>query len=169
MLNNQEWGRLLDFFPEGPEKDLFLYSACKILYIELNLALEGKPKNKFVVLVDEEDPPLFFLINTKKRGIFNDNDIPLYKKDYPSVFTNEVSYLHYLSVADDFINGLPPTKEELLTILRNDFNCLKGALRIEDAQAILDGIKDHPNNLNLNAYQEERVIKSLTEYTRQNK
>ena len=167
MLDNSGWGSLiLDIFPEGPEKDSFLYSTCKILHIELSLTFEGEPKKKFLVLIDAEEPPLFFLINTVKRGIFNNKDIPLYRSDYPAIFTNEVSYLHYLSVADDFnfINNLPPTKEELMAILRKDPTCLKGVLRIEDAQAVLDGIEDHPRDLNLNEEQERRIMKAFTEY-----
>ena len=115
------FGSLLSRLPDGAVKDAYLYSTCRILYIELSLSFEAKPKKKFLVLVDSEEPPLFFLINTEKRGIFNNKDIPLFKKDYPQVFTNEVSYLHYLSVANDFdFAELPPTKEDLLTILRNE-------------------------------------------------
>ena len=168
MLDVSVFGSLLSRLPNGAVKDAYLYSTCKILYIELNLAFEGKPKKKFLVLADSEEPPLFFLINTERRGKFNDKDIPLFKKDYPEVFTNEVSYLHYLSVANDFdfVAGLPPTKEELLTVLRKEPTRLKGKLRIEDAKAILEGIGNHPPDLALSVEQEERIVKALLEYVK---
>jgi hypothetical protein len=171
MLRTFGFPNLIEMFPDGPEKEAYLYSSCKILYVELNLSFEGKPKKKFLVLIDAQEPPLFFLINSQKRGMFNQHDIPLYKADYPGVFTHEVSYLHYLSVANnfDFADSVLPTKEELLSELRQNTSCVKGLLRVEDAKAVLEGIDEHRLELDLNVEQEERIVQALGEYIKTKK
>jgi hypothetical protein len=166
VLGNSAFAGLFDAFPDGPEKDAYLYASCKILYVDLNLAFERKPKKKFLVLIDAKEPPLFFLINSERRGKFNPWDIPLYKSDYPGVFTNDVSYLHYLSVANDFdfADNTPLTKDDLLRVLKQDRSCVKGFLRVEDAKAVLEGIDEHSADLDLNVIQKERIVEAFSEY-----
>ncbi len=61
------FGNLGSAFPPELREALY-YGADRILYVALELEFEPR-KNKFLVLLDDKEPPLFFLINSESRGL----------------------------------------------------------------------------------------------------
>jgi hypothetical protein len=152
---------LFSLFPDSPEKQAYLYSPCKILYVTLSLSFETK--NKYIVLIDELDPPIFFLINSKKYGIFNKCCLEMRKERY-DFLTNDVSYLNYMKIATtiDFIDGRYPTRQSLIDALNDNPSRVKGVLRIDDAEEILDGIKSKATDIE--GRDKKRIITSFEKY-----
>ena len=73
------------------------YSAASILFIEIPLEFPSNglsKKRKFLVLADDKEPPLYFLINSASRRFGEAHQLKLYGKDY-DFLTNEISYLDY--------------------------------------------------------------------------
>lgn len=159
-----DFSSLLAAMPDCPEKSAFQYSPCKILCVTLSFKKPERRKNKFVVLMDEKEPPLFFIINTKEYG---DCCLGLRKEDY-SFLDNPVSWLNYsqVSTSIDFVDGLP-TKASLLEQLDNDPGRIKGLLRIEDARAILEGIQKKKTNIERK--DKNRIIPALENYIQADK
>ena len=73
------------------------YSTGSILYLETRFS-NGIVKNKYLVLIDDEEPPLFFFINTKPdRRKWNECIIELSPERY--TFLDHASYLDYFTEA----------------------------------------------------------------------
>jgi hypothetical protein len=156
---------LLRTLPDGPEKEAYLYSTCKILYVELELFTKGKA-NKYLVLLDEKEPPLFFLINSERYGLNNQCFLPLKKEDYPFL-RKEISYLNYMKVVEsfDFVSeDKYPTKQQLLDILSQAPERVKGVLNIKDAEELLEGIQNYSTDLE--QQHKDRIIPALKSYTK---
>ncbi len=119
------------------------YKAGHILRIPILLETQGGKRNKFLVLLDDKEPPLFFLINSKSRGISQAHEIKLYPEDYPFL-TKEISYLYYDTTYDTFdaVNYPAPTKREIIELIKQDRNCHKGVLTKKDAQELLDAVRN---------------------------
>lgn len=119
------------------------YKAGHILRIPILFETQNGERNKFLVLLDDKEPPLFFLINSKSRGIKQAHEIKLYPKDYPFL-TKEVSYLYYDTTYDTFdaVNFPIPTKREIIEQIKNNKDCHKGVLTKKDAQELLDAVRD---------------------------
>lgn len=124
------------------------YKAGHILRIPILLETQGGKRNKFLVLLDDEEPPLFFLINSKSIGINQAHEIKLYPKDYPFL-TKEVSYLYYDTTYDTFdaVKYPAPTKREIIELIKKDKNCHKGVLTRKDAQELLDAVRNEVTDI----------------------
>ncbi len=158
---NARFPSLFDAMPDCPEKRACLYSQGKIICV--TLSLDNVTKDKYVVLIDEDDPPLFFIINSKKYGIFNTCCLELSNSNYP-FFRNDVSYLNYMKVATtiDFVNGKYPTKKQLIDELLLEPSRVKGPLRVEDAEIILCDIKNLTTDIE--PKDKKRIISGLENY-----
>lgn len=152
---------LFDVFPEGEEEVAYQYSSGRILLVTLSLF--QRTKDKYVVIIDEQEPPLFFIISSVAYGAFNDRCLELRKTDYP-FFTNDISYLNYKKVAStyDFIDERIPTKAQLIEQLRQDPSRIKGYLRKEDARTILIEIQDRPTDIERR--DKRRIIKAFGDH-----
>ena len=140
-MNGSPFGKLSMVF-SAELRDALYYGAGRILYITLELEFEPR-KNKFLVLLDDKEPPLFFLINSESRGLNQKHEIEMRRKDY-KFLNNEVSYLNYDQTFETFdkVNHPMPTKKELLDILSREPDRYKGKLRKEDAEALLYGVEN---------------------------
>lgn len=140
-MNNSPFGKLSAAFPEELREALY-YGAGRILYITLELDFEPK-KNKFLVLLDDKEPPLFFLINSESRGLNQKHEIEMRRTDY-KFLTKEVSYLNYDQTFETFdkVSHPMPTRKDLLAILSKEPDRYKGKLRKADAEALLYGVEN---------------------------
>lgn len=130
---------LADAMPEALKRKFF-YKAGNILCLFLCLDFEP-PKDKFLVLLDDQDPPLFFLINSRSRGIAQAHELELRHEDY-EFLSNDVSFLNYDQTFEsfDFVSSLP-SKEEIVQALLRDPTRFKGTLRKKDAEDLLYGVE----------------------------
>lgn len=135
------FGNLGSAFPPELREALY-YGADRILYVALELEFEPR-KNKFLVLLDDKEPPLFFLINSELRGLNQKHEIEMSSSDY-KFLTKGVSYLNYDQTFETFdkVNHPMPTKQELLDILSKEPERYKGKLRREDAKSLLYGVEN---------------------------
>lgn len=146
-MSDTSFGKLSMAFPAELRK-AFYYGAGRILYITLELEFEPR-KNKFLVLLDDKEPPLFFLINSESRGLNQKHEIEMRSTDY-KFLTKEVSYLNYDQTFEtfDMVNHPMPTKKELLEILSKEPDRYKGKLRKVDAEALLYGVENEYTAIN---------------------
>lgn len=119
--------------------DELYYQTGRIFLIELSLAFES-PKNKFIVLMDDKEPPLFFLINSKRRGLDRNHDIELHNTNY-SFLSKPVSYLDFDATYESYDETAPlPTRQQILDLLAKEPDRYMGILRKKDAEDLLYGL-----------------------------
>lgn len=140
-MSDASFGKLSMAFPAELREALY-YGAGRILYVTLELEFEPR-KNKYLVLLDDKEPPLFFLINSESRGLNHQHEIEMCRSDY-KFLTKEVSYLNYDQTFETFdsVDHPMPTKKELLDILSKESGRYKGKLRKVDAEALLYGVEN---------------------------
>lgn len=139
------------------------YKAGHILRIPILFETRNGKRNKFLVLLDDKEPPLFFLINSRSIGINQPHELKLSPSDYPFL-TKDVSYLYYDTTYETFdaVNFPIPTKQKILEYIRDDISCHKGFLTKNDAQALLDAVKYEDTDITLENI--ERIVAGLQSY-----
>lgn len=151
----------LGSFIPRENKDEYYYQTGRIFCMELPLVFENS-KNKFIVLLDDKEPPLFFLVNSKRRGLNRNHDVELHKEDY-SFLTKKVSYLDYDSTFESYDDVMTvPTRQQILDLLDSEPDRYKGILKEKDAEALLYGIEN--NNTAIEADDLDRIIAGLKSF-----
>ena len=152
------------------EKDEYYYQTGRIFCMELSLAFEDRKnkgrKDKFIVLMDDKEPPLFFLINSRPRGLDRNHHVELHRENY-SFLTKKTSYLDYDSTFESYdeVESVP-TRQEILDSLNSEPDRYKGVLKEEDAEALLYGVENfetaiEPDDL-------DRIIAGLRLFLKKN-
>lgn len=139
--------KLIELMPEECIDDTILYSTGRILCLDTNFS-NGFSESKYIVLMDDKEPPLYFFINSmKERRLWDYCVLELNASDYK--FLKHTSYLHYHSEVSslDYIEDRLPTKEEIINVLRANPSRVKGYLKKEHAISMMNGIDDNPNDL----------------------
>lgn len=160
---DHSFGSLRSILP-AELQEVFYYNSGRILYINLELEFEPR-KNKFLVLLDDKEPPLFFLINSESRGIDQRHEIVLRAADY-HFLTKKESYLNYDQTYDtyDKVTHPMPTKQELLAILQQEPWRYKGELHIRDAKDLLYGVENEDTAIDERS--RKRIVLGLENYIR---
>lgn len=131
----------LGSFMPRENNDEYYYQTGRIFCMELSLAFEGR-KNKFIVLLDDKEPPLFFLINSQPRGLDRNHHVELHGENY-SFLTKKISYLDYDSTFESYDDvESVPTRQEILDLINSEPDRYKGILKEEDAEALLYGVEN---------------------------